>query len=277
MPTAVDPQESHQGSAGANVVPDDARNEAEPATEHPHSTNPDLANSSGLDQVEPADNHDSVARKMSSLTPAESPPASAAGDNVINNPNIQLPSAFSSNNNRRRRVQGDKPIEEERGWREPPPIPNPGSDTINNTEDEPQNDRPLELEAIPEADNAADSEFGIAEFESNRPSSPEDDDTGIDQNKLVDRPSNLPDYSQNPGNDLYEPSVASDDDQSEKSHDTELDTDILNNNQVAYNLARDNNGPWNPPSEDEQSAQLFLDGLTDHQRAVTRVLAHRQV
>ncbi|PBK65448.1 hypothetical protein ARMSODRAFT_978253 [Armillaria solidipes] len=120
MPTAADPQEPHQGSTGANVIPDDARVEAEPATEHPHSTNPDLANSSGLDQVETADTHNS-----------------------------------------------DKPNEEEQGWREPPSIPNSGSDTICDIKDKLQSDRPLKLEAIPEADNAAESEFGIAEFESN--------------------------------------------------------------------------------------------------------------
>ncbi len=37
------------------------------------------------------------------------------------------------------------------------------------------------------------------------------------------------------------------------------------------------NGPWVPSREEELSVQLFLNDLSDHQRAVTHVLAHRQV
>ncbi len=67
------------------------------------------------------------------------------------------------------------------------------------------------------------------------------------------------------------------DDQNNRSPDPELDSAILGNDQLAYDLAHDNNGPWNSPGADEQSAQLFLSELTDHQRAVIRILAHRQV
>ncbi|KAK0228071.1 hypothetical protein IW262DRAFT_1292966 [Armillaria fumosa] len=61
------------------------------------------------------------------------------------------------------------------------------------------------------------------------------------------------------------------------SSDSEFDGTILANDQLAYDLAHDNNRPWTDPSEDEQATQLFLNKLSDHRCTVIQVLAHRQV
>ncbi len=130
-----------------------------------------------------------------------------------------------------------------------------------------------------EADYGPESDFGIAEFESVRPSSPEDSgaDEGMDnescQSLEYEDPPNFHSGDQGNGNAASSP----EDDQNNRSPDPELDSAILGNDQLAYDLAHDNNGPWNSPGADEQSAQLFLSELTDHQRAVIRILAHRQV
>lgn len=148
--------------------------------------------------------------------------------------------------------------------------------TSTTVESKPMSDEP-QLIPVPDEDNA-DSEFGIAEFESNRPSSPEEDDiepkhqiegydapadetAGImqpNQHLEIDEvPSGKPAPIHNP--------IPGDDNCSEQSSDSELDRAILGNDQLAYELAHDTNGLWTDPTEDERSAQLFLNELSDHQ------------
>ncbi|KAK0214975.1 hypothetical protein IW262DRAFT_1465761 [Armillaria fumosa] len=119
---------------------------------------------------------------------------------------------------------------------------------------------------IPDEYNVG-SELEIAEFESNRASSPEDNDHGdqiikLDVHNEIDKANHS-----DPG----------DEDRNSQSSNNEFDEAILLNDQLAYDLAHDNNGPWTDPAEDERSAQLFLNELSDHQCMVIRVLAHRQV
>ncbi|PBK81857.1 hypothetical protein ARMGADRAFT_1090924 [Armillaria gallica] len=111
------------------------------------------------------------------------------------------------------------------------------------------------LEPIPEEDKVEDK-FAVAEFESNRSMSPE-----IDEGKLTTSDGGV-----------HSPSIKSIDQPEDK-----VDGAILEDDQFAYELAHDINGPWESPSKDEESAQQFLDELSDHQRAVMHVLAHRQV
>ncbi|KAK0429657.1 hypothetical protein EV421DRAFT_1914266 [Armillaria borealis] len=145
-------------------------------------------------------------------------------------------------------------------------------------ESKPTSDEPL-LEPVPEEDNV-DSEFGIAEFESNRASSPDeeekesgeqhnDHDTVLpDESNCLDEPRNL-DQDNTPDPDKG--------DRISRSFDDNLDGAILEDDQLAYELAHDSNGPWIEATEEERASQIFLDELTEYQQAVTQVLAHRQV
>ncbi|KAK0214477.1 hypothetical protein IW262DRAFT_1300559 [Armillaria fumosa] len=95
----------------------------------------------------------------------------------------------------------------------------------NTAETKPMSDE-SKLIPVLEEDNI-DNEFGIAEFESNRASSPEND-------AMI----NEPDHTQT-------------------INDNNQNNHLSDNDQLAYKLADDSNGPWTNPAEDEQSAQLF--------------------
>ncbi|KAK0223797.1 hypothetical protein IW262DRAFT_1295501 [Armillaria fumosa] len=174
-----------------------------------------------------------------------------------------LPGAFNSTEDRRRRVlEKSKVTPMDRDWR----TGNNPVDNItalsNTVETKPTSDE-SKLIPVLEEDNV-DDELGIAEFKSNRALSPENDAMLVEQSNEhqtsdVTNRINEPDHAR----------TTNDDNQDNHSSDTD--------DQLAYELAHDSNGPWTDPVEDERSAQLYLDKLSDHQRAVTQVLAHRQV
>ncbi|KAK0494367.1 hypothetical protein EDD18DRAFT_1107388 [Armillaria luteobubalina] len=96
---------------------------------------------------------------------------------------------------------------------------------------------------IPEEENVG-GEFDVAEFESNRASSLEDnesDDQTVEP-KIVDGYSGIDEINQ---------SDHDDEDRVSQSSDNEFDDAILANDKLAYDLAHDSNGPWTDLTEDE--------------------------
>ncbi len=215
-------------------------------------------------------------RATSSLTPNETPTAVRTGVTGMaeiapehNTPvSISSPTVFQSNEDRRRRVQGDKPIMPERDWhstRDGEVNIQPqfsGSDIVNTN--------PISwmshYSSYPE-EEIVENEFDIAEFGSQRSVSPNNMRTDRDDQRSMIPDNNQHDGSENEEGYKYNPD--------EESLDNVTDGKILNADHIVYRMALSENGPWALSKEEELSVQLFLNDLSDHQQAVTCVLAHR--
>ncbi|KAK0211840.1 hypothetical protein IW262DRAFT_1467237 [Armillaria fumosa] len=257
--TAVDPQNfSQPSSSGTN---NNQAISAESTIDIPGAT------SSKIDMIDSQNIGTTEIHATSPLTSTGSPhldPMDQHNKTPTMVDRSELPGAFSSTESRRRRVLEKAPVVEPT-WRTvrgapeniTPPLMTVGSKSTDNN---------AGLIPIPDEYNVG-SELEIAEFESNRASSPEDNDHG-DQIIELDVRNEMDEANHsNPG----------DEDRNSRSSNNEFDKAILSNDQLAYDLAHDNNGPWTDLAEDERSAQLFLNELSDHQHVVIRVLAHRQV
>ncbi|KAK0232800.1 hypothetical protein IW262DRAFT_1451379 [Armillaria fumosa] len=97
-------------------------------------------------------------------------------------------------------------------------------------------------------DDDAGSELGIAEFESNRAPSPEINDHA---EQITDHGTTEPLVDEDQEIEVTNQPNPDDDDQDSRSSDSQLDGTILNNDQLAYDLAHNMNGPWTDPREDE--------------------------
>ncbi|PBK87102.1 hypothetical protein ARMGADRAFT_1034995 [Armillaria gallica] len=225
---------------------------------------------------------------MSPLTLAKSLPTSqqARANDTISGPSSgsRIPMAFSSNDDQRKRVRMDESMTTDYDWHskdEPKPLAS--SDTIDSI-DKMVTEEPV-FEPIPNEYNIDESKFGIAEFESIRSESPM---SNIDISRVNE---NDPPKQSNEIDDCENEIVT--DDQIEKDtgienntehgdfHDrlnnSELDDAILGDDQLAYDLAHNENGPWESPTQDKELAQLFMDELSDHLHVMFKRLRFESV
>ncbi|KAK0478999.1 hypothetical protein EDD18DRAFT_1364443 [Armillaria luteobubalina] len=264
--TMVDPQLiSQQGSSG---IMNNQGSSAEPTAA------PRGASSSNIEMIKAQTLSTAAACAISPLTPAESPLPNMTMENTgmisTSIPQLGLPSTFSSTESQRCRVLDKSPAvdPEWHSMSNTNIAPTPLSLTVESKSSNIEGD----MIPVPDEDNA-DSKLGLAEFESNRAPSPEEEDNNVKHaNETAIQTKELHEDEE-----FSCPEHESDGELDDRSSDSELDGAILANDNLAYDLAHDSNGPWTDPVEDERSTQLFLNELSDHRCTVIHVLAHQQV
>ncbi|KAK0485570.1 hypothetical protein EDD18DRAFT_1111370 [Armillaria luteobubalina] len=251
--TMVDPQLiSQQGSSG--IMNNQGSSVEPPAA-------PRRASSSNIEMIEAQTLNTAAACATSPLTPAESPLPNMTMENAgmisTSIPQLGLPGAFNSTESQRHRVLDKSPAvdPEWHSMSNTNIAPTPPSLAVESKSSNIEGD----MIPVPDEDNA-DSKLGLAEFKSNRAPSPDEEDNNVKHaNKTAIQTEELHEDEE-----FSCPEHKSDGELDDRSSDSELDGAILANDNLAYDLAHNSNGPWTDPVEDERSAELFLNELSDH-------------